>query len=62
MKMGDIEAGQNTNVFFLVAVTVTTCVIIHLIYKTIFGSKKNEALENETESNQSKFCTVHSNI
>ncbi|KAL0838856.1 hypothetical protein ABMA28_016884 [Loxostege sticticalis] len=50
--MGDIEAGQNTNVFFLVAVTVTTCVIIHLIYKTIFGSKKNEALENETESNQ----------
>lgn len=56
--MGDIEAGLNTNVFILIATAVITSVIIHFLYKTIFGSKKEEALEHETESNQSKLSTL----
>lgn len=57
--MGDIEAGRNTNVFILIATAVFVCVILHILFKIIFGSKKKEAVEHETETNQSKFCIIY---
>ncbi|XP_013186872.1 transducin beta-like protein 2 isoform X2 [Amyelois transitella] len=49
--MGDINAGLNMNVFLLAGITLVVCVILHFIYKTIFGSKQKETSENATESN-----------
>lgn len=48
--MGDIEAGLNTNVFILAGFTILSCVIIHFLYKTIFGAEKKEALNHEVAS------------
>ncbi|XP_059048492.1 transducin beta-like protein 2 isoform X2 [Achroia grisella] len=49
--MGDFNAGLNTNVFLTVGITVFLGIIINLIYKTIFGSKKKETIKHETENN-----------
>lgn len=54
VKMGDNQAGQSTNVFLLAGISIITCVIIHFIYKTIFGSKKKEGQNHEVESDSGK--------
>ncbi|KAM3965171.1 RNA exonuclease 1 homolog isoform 2-T2 [Aphomia sociella] len=48
--MGDIHAGQNINAFLLAGITIFICIVLHFIYKTIFGSKKKEILKNESEN------------
>lgn len=53
--MGDIQAGQNFNVFLLAGTTIFVCVILHFVYKTVFKSKKKEALKHEIESDTGKF-------
>ncbi|KAG6443751.1 transducin beta-like protein 2 isoform X2 [Manduca sexta] len=48
--MGDVQAGQNTNTFILAGITILSCVILHFLYKTIFGSEKKEAQTHEKET------------
>ncbi|XP_075978394.1 transducin beta-like protein 2 isoform X2 [Anticarsia gemmatalis] len=48
--MGDIQAGQNLNVFLMGGITIFLCVILHFAYKIVFKGKKKEALKHEIES------------
>ncbi|CAH0715565.1 unnamed protein product, partial [Brenthis ino] len=48
--MGYTEAGQKINAYMLAGITVILCVILHFIYKTIFGNKKSEVQNHEAES------------
>ena len=50
MNMGYTEAGQKMNAYILAGFTIVLCVILHLIYKTIFGNKKCEVQNHEAES------------
>lgn len=45
-----MEAGQKINAYMLAGITVILCVILHFIYKTIFGTKKSEVQNHEAES------------
>ncbi|XP_072949202.1 transducin beta-like protein 2 isoform X3 [Epargyreus clarus] len=48
--MEDVQAGQTQSAFFVIGITVLTCVILHLIYKTIFGSGNDGEVEkHDTE-------------
>lgn len=53
--MGDILAGQNTNVFLIGGFTLLLCVIVHFVYKIAFKSKKKEAIKHEIESDSGKL-------
>ncbi|XP_046966308.1 exonuclease GOR-like isoform X1 [Vanessa cardui] len=48
--MGFTEAGQNMNAFILAGITVVLCVILHFIYKTIFGNTTSEVQNHEAEN------------
>lgn len=47
--MGDIQAGQNLNVFLISGITIIFCVALHFVYKIVFSNKKKEALKHEVE-------------
>ncbi|XP_047503559.1 RNA exonuclease 3-like isoform X1 [Pieris napi] len=40
--MSEIDTGLNMNMILVIIATVLSCIIIHLIYKNIFGNKKPE--------------------
>ncbi|CAK1551038.1 unnamed protein product [Leptosia nina] len=46
--MSEIEAGINMNVILALVSTVLSCIIIHYVYN-IFGNKKTDVQERETE-------------
>ncbi|KAJ2949030.1 hypothetical protein O0L34_g5972 [Tuta absoluta] len=48
--MGDNQAGSDTNVFLLAGFTIIFGVLLHFIYKIAFARKKEEALQDEAES------------
>ncbi|XP_039753111.1 exonuclease GOR-like isoform X1 [Pararge aegeria] len=48
--MGYFEAGKTMNVYIMAGLTVFLCVILHFIYKTIFGNRKCEVQSDETKS------------
>lgn len=50
MKMGYTEAGQKMNAYIVAGFTIALCVIIHFIYKIVFGNKKCEVQNHEAES------------
>lgn len=50
--MGAFEAGLTANMSLITAITVIVCVIMHFLIKSIFGSKKKEALVHEPESKE----------
>lgn len=56
--MGNSEAGQKMNVYIIAGFTIVLCVILHFIYKTIFGNRKSEAQNDETESVTGRFIIL----
>ncbi|CAF4917635.1 unnamed protein product [Pieris macdunnoughi] len=40
--MSEIDTGLNMNIILVIIATVLSCIIIHFIYKNIFGNKKPE--------------------
>jgi hypothetical protein len=58
--MGDFEAGFDTNMLLLASIAVIACILLHIVIRNIFGSKKKEALVNEAASiNNGKFCCYY---
>lgn len=53
--MGELQAGQNINTFIWAGITVLSCVLIHFLYKIIFGSKKEEPIDDEKSSDLGKL-------
>lgn len=53
--MGDIQAGQNSNVYLLAGITILICAIAHFIYKIVLARRKEEAVDDETETETGKF-------
>lgn len=56
--MGDIYVDSSMSMLLVTGMTILISVILHFIYKTVFGSKKNEALNHITESNLGKFYDI----
>lgn len=55
--MGDIQAGENLNLYMMAGITILFCVIVHFVYNIVFKSKKKEALQ-QVESDTGKFCAA----